>query len=75
MTLYKKTNKGNIRCYIIDIYASLFGGYNVERIYGNINFKTHTGKRINHFSSYEDSKNFLNEIKIKKENKGYVCKF
>lgn len=39
MTLYKKTNKGNIRYYIIDIYASLFGGYNVERIYGNINLK------------------------------------
>lgn len=72
MTLYKKTDKGNIRYYTINIFASLFGGYGVERIYGNINFKSHTGKRINYFSTYEDSKKFLEEMKSKKERKGYV---
>ncbi|MBK1973010.1 WGR domain-containing protein [Campylobacter sp. TTU-622] len=70
--LHKTTKKGNIRYYSIEIIATLFEEYIVERIYGNIRFKSYTGKRNNVFSSYDEAQDFFKKIKKQKINKGYL---
>lgn len=43
--LHRITEKGNIRYYSIEIIATLFEEYMVERVYGNVRFKSCTGRK------------------------------
>jgi len=51
--LERKVGK-NTRYYLVELYLNLFGEYILERVYGNIAYKKHTGKVIEFFDS-EDS--------------------
>lgn len=57
--LRRITEKGNIRYYSIEIIATLFEEYMVERVYGNVRFKSCTGRKNNVFSSFNEAQIFL----------------
>ncbi|EQA8529845.1 hypothetical protein ACX9H9_001624 [Campylobacter jejuni] len=57
--LHRITEKGNIRYYSIEIIATLFEEYMVERIYGNVRFKSWTGIKNNVFPSFNEAQFFL----------------
>lgn len=70
-TLIRTTLKGNTRYYELTIQKTLFDGFLVERIYGNIAYKSHTGLKINYFENEKEAKHFFNTILRKKQKKGY----
>lgn len=57
--LHGITEKGNIRYYSIEIIATLFEEYIVERVYGNVRFKSCTGRKIMYFQVLMRRKFFL----------------
>lgn len=69
--IVRTTDKGNIRYYKLDIEKTLFNDYCVERKYGNIKFKSHTGVRINYFKDKEQAIRFFDIILRSKNRKGY----
>ncbi|EAK4567910.1 WGR domain-containing protein, partial [Campylobacter jejuni] len=64
--------KGNIRYYSIEIIATLFEEYMVERVYGNVRFKSCTGIKNNVFPSFNEAQIFFEKLKKQKMKKGYA---
>ncbi|EAJ4673153.1 polymerase, partial [Campylobacter coli] len=60
--LHRITEKGNIRYYSIEIIATLFEEYMVERVYGNVRFKSCTGRKNNVFSSFNEAQIFFERL-------------
>lgn len=69
--IFKTTDKGNTRYYQMSIEQNLFNAFSVERKYGNINFKSHTGIKIDYFDKLEEAQVFFDKILKNKEKKGY----
>lgn len=67
----RTTDKGNVRYYKLDMEKTLFDSYCVERKYGNIKFKSHTGVRVNYFEKMEQAIQFFDIILKNKKRKGY----
>lgn len=66
-----RNNGLNIRYYKLEMFLSLFGEYVVEREYGNVAYRTSTGRRKNTFISMKSAKEFyFKTLKIRK-NRGY----
>lgn len=61
----------NVRYYKLEMFLSLFGEYIVEREYGNVAYRTHTGKRKNIFSSIESAREFYFKTLETRKNRGY----
>lgn len=57
--LHRITEKGNIRYYSIEIIATLFEEYMVERVYENVRFKSCTEEKIMYFQVLMRHKFFL----------------
>ncbi|EPN5850181.1 polymerase [Campylobacter jejuni] len=72
--LHRITEKGNIRYYSIEIIATLFEEYMVERVYGNVRFKSCTGIKNNVFPSFNEAQIFL-EVKETKNEKRVCVSF
>lgn len=72
--LHRITEKGNIRYYSIEIIATLFEEYMVERVYGNVRFKSCTGRKNNVFPSFNEAQIFW-EIKETKNEKRVCVSF
>ncbi|EAK6249836.1 WGR domain-containing protein [Campylobacter jejuni] len=70
--LHRITKKGNIRYYSIEIIATLFEEYIVERVYGNVRFKSCTGRKNNVFPSFNEAQIFFERLKKQKMKKGYA---
>ncbi|ABS43787.1 WGR domain superfamily [Campylobacter jejuni subsp. doylei 269.97] len=70
--LHRITEKGSIRYYSIEIVATLFEEYVVERVYGNVRFKSCTGRKNNVFSSFNEAQIFFEKLKKQKMKKGYA---
>lgn len=70
--LHRITEKGNIRYYSIEIIATLFEEYVVERVYGNVRFKSCTGRKNNVFPSFNEAQIFFEKLKKQKMKKGYA---
>ncbi|EAL3619336.1 WGR domain-containing protein [Campylobacter coli] len=66
------TEKGNIRYYSIEIIATLFEEYMVERVYENVRFKSCTGRKNNVFPSFNEAQIFFERLKKQKMKKGYA---
>ncbi len=62
----------NTRYYKIDLSATLFNEYLVERVYGNTSYKAPTGKRSNYFGSMIEAKKFIVKLIKSKQKKGYT---
>lgn len=62
------------RYYKIFICKTLFQNYEVERIYGNINYKSCTGNRRNFFDNLENAQDFINKTLREKIKRGYEIK-
>ncbi|EAH9122885.1 WGR domain-containing protein, partial [Campylobacter jejuni] len=62
----------NIRYYSIEIIATLFEEYMVERVYGNVRFKSCTGIKNNVFPSFNEAQIFFEKLKKQKMKKGYA---
>ena len=64
-TLYKEQNS-NTRYYKVELYKTIFGEFVVEGVYGNIRYKSPTGKKRMYFYTLKEAKEFfLNKIKSK----------
>lgn len=57
--LHRITEKGNIRYYSIEIIATLFEEYMVERVYGNVRLKVAQEEKIMYFQVLMRHKFFL----------------
>lgn len=69
--LHKIMPNHHIRYYSLELSVNLFGEFLVERIYGNVSFKSFTGQKINTFTNYKEAKAFFEMIKRKKMKRGY----
>ena len=67
----RTTVKGSVRYYKLDVEQTLFGGYCVERKYGNVKFKSHTGLKKNYFDETNQALGFFDKILQNKQKKGY----
>lgn len=56
------------RYYKIYLQKTLFNEYEVERIYGNKNYKSHTGSKCNVFKNESEAIKFIEKIKNTKVN-------
>ncbi|CAG2535554.1 polymerase [Campylobacter jejuni] len=67
--LHRITKKGNIRYYSIEIIATLFEEYMVERVYRNVRLKVAQEEKIMYFQVLMRHKFFekLKKQKMKKE--------
>ncbi|WP_312025671.1 polymerase, partial [Campylobacter jejuni] len=54
------------------IIATLFEEYMVERVYGNVRFKSCTGIKNNVFPSFNEAQIFFEKLKKQKMKKGYA---
>lgn len=60
------------RYYKINLQKTLFDSYEVERIYGNQNYKNPTGKKINIFENKIEAIKFIERlVRIKTKQKKY----
>ena len=71
MFMLRTTAKGNTRYYELDLQKTLFEDFLVERRYGNIRYKSHTGLKMNYFQSEVEAKSFFERILRAKQRKGY----
>ncbi|EAH8626963.1 polymerase, partial [Campylobacter jejuni] len=51
---------------------TLFEEYMVERVYGNVRFKSCTGRKNNVFLSFNEAQIFFEKLKKQKMKKGYA---
>ena len=68
--LERKVSK-NTRYYLVKLYKNLFGEFVLERVYGNIAFKRHTGKIIEFFKNRDNAVEKMKKIIKDKQKKGY----
>jgi len=68
--LERKVGK-NTRYYLLELYLNLFGEYVIERVYGNVAFKRHTGKVVEFFDSKDSATQKMMKILKEKQRKGY----
>lgn len=71
VSLQRTTNIGHIRYYRIELFATLFGEFVVEREYGNVKNKTPTGHKKMMYNTIEDAKEAFLMIVDLKQKKGY----
>jgi len=72
--LIRAIDASHIRYYKIEISVTLFGEVILERTYGNVAYKKHTG-RITHFlESLEEARVHFRRIYHEKSKKGYHVK-
>lgn len=69
--IFRTTDKGNTRYYQMNMEQTLFNTFSVERKYGNINFKSHTGLKINYFNKKNQAQLFFDKMLKNKIKKGY----
>ncbi|MCR2064420.1 WGR domain-containing protein [Campylobacter helveticus] len=69
--LHKTMQNHHIRYYSLELSATLFGEFMVERTYGNVRFKSFTGQKINNFPNYKEAREFFEMMRNKKIRKGY----
>ena len=69
--LTKTLNDNKKRYYIIHLYKTLFNNFCVERVYGSVVNRSHTGEIKNSFSSLKDARSFFVFIVRTKIKKGY----
>jgi len=72
--LIKDTEKGNTRYYNLQIFATLFDEFMLERVYGNIRYKSHTGIKKDYFLAMADAKKKYDFLLRQKIAKGYSFK-
>jgi len=61
----------NVRYYKLELFLSLFGEYIVEREYGNVIYRSPTGRRKNIFLSINSAKEFYFKTLKSKKHRGY----
>lgn len=66
ISLIKKT-----RYYLMSLEKTLFDEWEVIRLYGNINYKSHTGIRKNYFDSFDNAYQLISKKTQEKIKKGY----
>ncbi|NDJ27671.1 polymerase [Campylobacter sp. MIT 12-8780] len=70
-TIFRATDKGNTRYYQMSMEQTLFNTFLVERKYGNVNYKSHTGLKIDYFDELEQAQAFYDKMLKNKAKKGY----
>lgn len=71
ISMHRLTDKGHMRYYKIELIATLFGQFSLEREYGNISFRAPTGRKKNVFDTIEEAKTMFRKIVLQKERRGY----
>lgn len=71
ITLHRITEQGHIRYYRVELFATLFGEFVVEREYGAARNKSATGKKKTEYGSLNDAKDAFMMIIGSKKKKGY----
>jgi len=71
VSLHRITNIGHIRYYRVELFATLFGEFVVEREYGNAKNKTPTGHKKMMYNTIEDAKEAFLVIVDLKQKRGY----
>lgn len=69
--LIKKIDLTHVRYYTITLTTTLFNEIELERVYGNIAFKSHTGKKISFFQNIQEAKKKAEQLLIQKLKHGY----
>lgn len=69
--LVKKINATHIRYYNMSLMQTLFGEIEFECVYGNIAFKSHTGKKVHFFQNMDEAGKRLEQVLMKKLKRGY----
>ena len=64
----------NTRYYLIELSKTLFGEFEVRRIYGNINYKSKTGERVKYFADKALALKDFELFKRQKIRRGYATK-
>lgn len=73
-SLIKDTNNGNIRYYNLQVFTTLFDEYLLERIYGNIRYKSPTGVKKNYYTAITAAKEKYELLLRQKIARGYQPK-
>lgn len=71
VSLHRITDKGHVRYYRIELFATLFGEFVVEREYGNVRNKAATGHKKMSYGTIDDAKEAFKSIIGLKQKKGY----
>lgn len=72
ITLHRTTKQGHIRYYRIELFATLFGEFVVEREYGATRNKSATGNKKSGYCSLEEARDAFLMIVGQKQKKGYI---
>ena len=64
----------NTRYYFIELSRTLFGEFEIRRIYGNINYKSKTGERVKYFTEHAMALKEFELIQKQKIRRGYATK-
>ncbi|MDA3053190.1 WGR domain-containing protein [Campylobacter sp. JMF_01 NE2] len=62
----------NTRYYLIELSKTLFGEFELRRIYGNVNYKSKTGERVAYFSDKNLAIKAYDLILKQKIKRGYM---
>lgn len=71
ITLHRTTDQGHTRYYRVELFATLFGEFVVEREYGATRNKAATGHKKTEYQNLQDAKNAFLVTVGQKRKKGY----
>lgn len=72
ITLHRITEQGHIRYYRVELFATLFGEFVVEREYGATRNKSATGHKKSEYHTIDEAKNAFFMIIGQKKKNGYA---
>lgn len=72
ITMTRQAKSGSTRYYKIELFATLFGEYVVEREYGSTRNKTPTGVKKNYFEVFDEALEVFESLLRQKKKKGYL---
>ncbi|TDA63623.1 WGR domain-containing protein [Sulfuricurvum sp. IAE1] len=72
ITLHRITDQGHTRYYRVELFATLFGEYVVEREYGATRNKSATGQKKTEYHSLEEARSAFMVVVGEKKKKGYT---
>lgn len=70
--LIRVIDAAHIRYYIIELSQTLFGEMLLERIYGNMAFRSHTGRKLDFIENKDIATTRFTSIVQQKLKRGYV---
>lgn len=71
ITLHRITDQGHTRYYRVELFATLFGEFIVEREYGATRNKAATGQKKTEYPTLDEAKDAFMVVIGQKKKKGY----